>query len=313
MSEALAPYPTLDAFYRRIKDLAAAAGGEVVNYGESVQGRDLLAVRVPGARPGLPQVSVCANIHGPEFIGSHTASRLLESLAENGETAAIRERAEVWVMPCLNPDAYDRVWSRGGEGKMVDLRVNANGVDLNRNFPLPPGTSRSSIPGAGSDRPGDATYRGPEALSEPETRNLVTLLEGLDIKASTNLHSVMGILIPPRVAERSEFNTYRDLCRAFRSRQPRVGYRRLANHRFDVYTGEQEDYQHAVLGTWAICVEHFPIAASVGQHVNAPSLFWRFNPREPDRWAQNDIPGIVGYWNAVLDRVEAPRSSDSGS
>lgn len=307
MSEALAPYPTLDALHRSIHDLAAAAGGEVVEYGQSVEGRPLLAVRVPGARPGMPQVSVCANIHGPEFIGSFTAMQILAQLGQNGETSAVRERAEVWVMPCLNPDAYARVWERGGRGTMVELRVNANGVDLNRNFPLPEGATRSSLPGAGSDSPGDATYRGSEPLSEPETRGLVALLEGQRIRASTNLHSVMGVLIPPRVATREAFRTYKALCRVFRRAQPRSGYPRLASHTFDVYTGEQEDFQHAALGTWALCVEHFPLAASIAQHVSAPTLFWRFNPREPKRWSDNDIPGIVAYWNAVLDRVETPR------
>lgn len=304
MSEPLAPYPTLDAVYDGIPQLAAAAGGELVEYGRSVEGRPLLAVRVPGSRPGLPEVSVCANIHGPEFIGCFVARRLLEQLAD-GPAASIRERAAVWVMPCLNPDGYERVWARGGRGNLADLRVNANGVDLNRNFPLPAGASRSSLPGAGSDRPGDPTYRGARPLSEPETRDLVALLEAQRIVASTNLHSVMGTLIPPRVASREDFRVYRTLCRAFRSAQPDFRYLRLANHAFDVYTGEQEDFQHAALGTWAICVEHFPLAASLAQHLRPPSLFWRFNPREPDKWAGNDIPGILAFWNAALDHAEA--------
>ncbi len=58
-----------------------------------------------------------------------------------------------------------------------------------------------------------------------------------------------------------------------------------------MWTGEQEDWQHHVHGTWALTVEVFPLAASFRQHLRALSLFWRFNPRDPRPWVDNDVPG----------------------
>ena len=63
-----------------------------------------------------------------------------------------------------------------------------------------------------------------------------------------------------------------------------------------------EDYQHHHHGTWAVCVETFSLWASFRQHLRAPSLFWRFNPHDPAPWIDNDVPGIVAFLHAALDR-----------
>lgn len=298
----LAPYLAPPAQGALVQDLVATLGGEILVYGESVEGRPLRALRIPGARPGLPRALCAANIHGVEVIGSHVVLALLRRLAAGDpEVAWIRERAELLLIPSINPDAHDRTFARDGVGRLPELRANARGVDLNRNFPLPPGARPGRLPGAGSTRPGDATYRGEAPLSEPETRALAALLTELRPRVSVNLHSFMGTLIPASVRDRPCFAAYRELCRAFAAAQAEIRYRRLSHRIFDVFTGEQEDFQHHVLDTWAVCVELFPLLASYRQHLRAPSLFWRFNPRDPDRWAAHDIPGILALIRAGLD------------
>jgi hypothetical protein len=84
--------------------------------------------------------------------------------------------------------------------------------------------------------------------------------------------------------------------------QPGPKYVRFASRFFDVFTGELEDHQHHDLRCWATTVEVFPVLRSFRQHLVAPSLFWRFNPRDPDRWADNDVPGIAAFLSAALDR-----------
>jgi len=37
--------------------------------------------------------------------------------------------------------------------------------------------------------------------------------------------------------------------------------------------------------------------------LRAPSLFWRFNPRAPARWIENDVAGIAGFFHAALGRT----------
>lgn len=304
----LAPYRSPPQRREALRQAAQACGGELVPYGHSVEGEPLEAVRVPSSASGAPRMLCSANIHGPEWIGCETALALLHASAEVGTPAhALRGRAELWVVPCLNPDGYRRTWEREGEGPLVTLRTNANGVDLNRNYPLPGGARRRPLPGAGSTTPGQATYAGPAPLSEPETQALDRLCAEQRFVASTNLHSFMGTLIPAHVVDRPCFARYKALCRAFRAAQPRTRYRRLSARLLDVFTGEQEDHQHHVHDVWAVCVEHFPVVASLRQHLRPPNTFWRFNPHDPRRWVDNDLPGIVAWMEAALD---GPRPSE---
>ena len=301
MAHPLAPYPSPERREALLDELGSKA--EIVVYGESREGRPLRAVRIPSFAPGLPRVLCTANIHGPELIGCWMALELLQRLAVGSleERAVLRERAEVWIAPCLNPDGYARTWEAEGRGRLVDLRTNAAAVDLNRNFPPPAGKSTSNFPWAGSSRRGSANYRGPEPLSEPETAALDAHLGGQGFHASINLHSFMGTVIPARVTDRSHFATYKRLAGCFRAAQGQFRYRRLSARRLDVYTGELEDHQHHNRGCWAMCAEIMTVGFSYRQHMWAPSLFWRFNPRDPDPWATNDIPAIRAYLLAALD------------
>lgn len=307
----LSPYRSPKQRRQALRDAARACGGQVVPYGNSVDGEALEAVRVPARGSSDRRVLCSANIHGPEWIGCELALALLRAAADPGTTGhELRRHAELWVVPCLNPDGYRRTWERSGEGPLAELRTNARGVDLNRNYPLPGGARRRALPGAGSQRPGDATYAGPEPLSEPETAALDRLCAAQDFWASTNLHSFMGTLIPAHVVDRPCFAHYKALCRAFRAAQPRARYRRLSARIFDVFTGEQEDHQHHVHDTWAVCVETFPVLASYRQHLRSPATLWRFNPRDPRPWIDNDLPGIVAWLRAALD---GPRPSELSS
>ncbi len=71
--------------------------------------------------------------------------------------AALRERAVVVVVPCSNSDGAARTELQRGRRTLKELRCNAHGVDLNRNFPLPQGASPSFLDGLwlGKSRCGD--------------------------------------------------------------------------------------------------------------------------------------------------------------
>ncbi len=305
------PYLAPVARRARVAELATEVDAELVVLGTSVDGEPIEAVRVPArARSADARVLCCANIHGIEWVGNLVALGLLERLGGDApEIHALRERAEVWIVPCLNPDGYRRTWEAAGHGRLVDLRTNARGVDLNRNYPLPPGMRRLALPGAGSMRPGDGTYCGPSPLSEPETLALHELCLAQGFHAATGMHSFMGTLIPARVRTRAAWRAYGSLCAAFAGAQPLRKYRRLASRFIDAWTGEQEDHLHHGHDCWAICVETFPFFASVSQHFRAPSRFWRFNPRSPEPWIDNDVPGLIAFYRAAL---ALPRPSRVG-
>jgi len=295
----LAPYRSPEERDAHARGLAERAGAETVTYGESVEGRPLVAFRVPAARAGAPAVLCAANIHGLEAVGTHVALAFLEVLAE-GRLANLRERAEVWVIPSLNPDGYARTWARSGRGSVGELRKNARGVDLNRNFPLPLGARPTLVPFAGSGRRGAVTYRGEAPLSEPEARALDGLLARARFHALASLHSTMGTFIPARVLDAASYGAYRGLWRAFAGAQ-RVRYRPLHARRLDVFTGELEDHAHHVHRAWAACVEIWPLWVDLGARLTA-SAFWRFNPRRPDDWAANDVPALAAFFLAALAR-----------
>jgi predicted deacylase len=289
----LAPYRPLEEVLDEARGLGRAA-----LYGTSAEGRPLLSVEV-GEGERLLQVT--AAIHGVEYIGVETALAVLRA----GPIPGARLR----VCPVLNPDAYARTWAQGGAGTLHELRRNAGGVDLNRNFPLPWSARPSWVPGSGSLDPAHATYRGVAPLSEPETAALVTLLHAEAPHASANLHSFMGTLICARVWHPRDWRGYSRLCRAFRRGQGQgrgLGYLRLGTPVLDVFSGELEDWQHHVQRTWAVCVECFSLPESYRQHLRAPSLFWRFNPRDPGSVVARDAAGVRAMLAASLDLPRPP-------
>ncbi|MFN7955360.1 MAG: M14 family metallopeptidase [bacterium] len=309
MSLALAPYCSPETRDARLRAAASAAGGEVLSIGTSREGRAILAARVPAApsarTAGRERVLVCAGIHGLEYIGCENALALIEGFASpSPELARLRDRAEVWVLPSLNPDGYARTWEEEGRGPLKALRTNARGVDLNRNFPLP-APSRPVLANlggwrTGSDDPANAFYRGAHPLSEPETRALAELHRAERFAASANLHSTWGTLIPPLVTSPAHHRAYRVLCGAFSSKQRDARYRRLSWASLDRYIGEQEDFQHHELDSWALCVEHYPAWVDLGRF-RSRQVFWRFNPRDLGCWLANDAPGIVAFLHTALD------------
>jgi predicted deacylase len=308
----LDPYPSPEQRDARLRAAVARVGGEIVEYGHSVEGRALLAGRVPRTGSGdgpARRVLIAASIHGPEYVSSQVALGVLDRLEQPEPLRRLRREAEIWVIPCLNPDAYARVWEREGRGTMAELRCNGRGVDLNRNFPLPAGRVRRRLPGAGSSTPGAATYVGEAPLSEPESAALARLLDEQRFHAATSGHSFAGALIPAHAEDRATFAAYRGLCAAFSAAQTRARYHRLAARRLDTFTGELEDFHHHHHGTWAVCVETFPALASYRQHLRAPSLFWRMNPRDPAPWVDNDVPGVAAFLHAALALPPAPAYS----
>lgn len=91
-----------------------------------------------------PQVYLASSIHGDEQLGFVILLRMIDYLlqhySDDIQVQNIVDQIDIWICPVENPDGMysqsDDViggWSWGGSGSQ---RANANGVDLNRNFPL---------------------------------------------------------------------------------------------------------------------------------------------------------------------------------
>jgi protein MpaA len=118
--------------------------------GHSVLGRAILA-RIVGAPDAPRRILVVGCVHGNERAGEAITRRL--------RSVTPPARAAVWIVDEFNPD-----------GCQANTRQNAHGVDLNRNSPWhwQPLEER-----------GATYYSGPRPLSEPESRAIVRLIDGL--------------------------------------------------------------------------------------------------------------------------------------
>jgi murein peptide amidase A len=144
--------------------LPGSARQHPVVLGHSVEGREVTAVeiRAPHPRAG---VLVVGCIHGNEPAGIEVG----RALRRAGAVAGV----DLWVIDDLNPDGVAR-----------HTRQNADGVDLNRNFPW-----RWRRAG----RRGDQQYPGAKPLSEPEARLAHALIVRLRPRLTIWFHQPLAI------------------------------------------------------------------------------------------------------------------------
>jgi hypothetical protein len=139
----------LRAYARTVSGVAPGVSLELL--GLSTEGRPLLALRfgppagAPASDPNERKVlAVTCGIHSDEVGSSLTALRLIERLASvaTPQLREVRETAEVYLLPCLNPDGQERVtqWIRdgepGGRRGLPFLYHRYSGHDLNRDWLL---------------------------------------------------------------------------------------------------------------------------------------------------------------------------------
>lgn len=99
-------------------------------------------------------VIIIGVFHGDEPEGELLINKLMHEIQNNPELVG---NNKILFIPCLNPD-----------GKVNKTRTNANGVDLNRNFPTKNWELSEEI---------DSYYSGKEPASEAETKFLIEIIE----------------------------------------------------------------------------------------------------------------------------------------
>lgn len=133
--------------------------------GHSVRGRPIVATAL-GDPDASRKALLVGCIHGDESAGTAIARRV--------ESAAAPKQAMLWVIEDLNPD-----------GVAAGARQNADGVDLNRNFPW-----RWRRLG----HCGERQYSGSGPLSEPESRIVRTLILEVRPVVSIWFHQPLGLV-----------------------------------------------------------------------------------------------------------------------
>lgn len=130
-----------------------------------MRGRPLRVTEI-GNPASAHRVLIVGSIHGNELAGDQIAAAL--------QSAAPRPDADVWIVQQLNPD-----------GAVAATRQNADGVDLNRNFPFrwqPLGQH------------GSLDYSGSGALSEPESAAAASLIRRIHPTLAIWFHQHLAVV-----------------------------------------------------------------------------------------------------------------------
>ncbi len=160
---------------------------------QSVQQKPILLRDYP-ARTGTPatrRVLLVGGIHGDELSSVSIVFQWMQK--QLGRGGALKFH---WhVVPCLNPDGLLRQKS---------TRVNARGVDLNRNFDTPDWSRNALNYWQKRTKNDPRRYPGARAQSEPEVRWLASEIESFKPAAIIQVHAPYGVLdydgprTPPR-------------------------------------------------------------------------------------------------------------------
>jgi hypothetical protein len=139
--------------------------------GTSINGKLVLALKIsdnPADDEDEPAVFYTSTIHGDETGGFVLMLRLADYLLKNYDldtrVSNLADNLEIWINPLSNPDGTY------GTGNLIisPTRYNANGVDLNRNFPDP--------------------FQ-PEELQQKENTDMIKFMRKHKFALSANFHS----------------------------------------------------------------------------------------------------------------------------
>ena len=146
---------------------------------KSVNGRPLIMRQIePSSRPGRGRVLLLAATHGDELSSVSTVFDWMNIIGNDGTGYEWR------VAPVLNPD---------GLFHQPPTRVNANGVDLNRNLPTAGWAkeSRDYWRRVGFEK---RRFPGESAGSEPENRWLAEQIKQFKPNVIISMHAPYGVL-----------------------------------------------------------------------------------------------------------------------
>jgi len=172
-------------FFHRLPNVSAKAceAAQLKDSGaRSVKGRPIVMRDVQAVDPQL-RVLIIGGIHGDELSSSSVALQWLR-LAETSPLET--PHAVHWrFIPALNPD-----------GLLVKppRRVNAHGVDLNRNFPTPNWERDAKLYWERKTRKDPRRWPGTEPLSEPESRFVFDQMQSFKPHLIVSIHAPYGVL-----------------------------------------------------------------------------------------------------------------------
>ncbi|MPM13244.1 hypothetical protein SDC9_59600 [bioreactor metagenome] len=171
-------YPTYTAYISLMQQFATnyPAICKLDTIGTTVDGRLLLVVKISdnvNSEEYEPEFFYTSSMHGDETTGYVLMLHLIDYLLTNYGTITrvtnLVNNMEIYINPLANPDG---TYAGGNTSVSGATRYNANGTDLNRNYPVPDGSAGD-----------DGTY-----TQQIETQEFVAFIENRNFVASANFH-----------------------------------------------------------------------------------------------------------------------------
>ena len=167
-------YPTYEAYenliYQFQTDFPELC--KVYNIVTLASGRSILFARLSAnvnESEAKPRFMYTSTMHGDETTGFILSLRLIHYLLTNygvdDELTWFLDNMEIWISPNENPDG---TYTNNNNTVSGATRSNANGIDLNRNYPNPVNDPGSTI--------------------QPETQAMMNLTDTLNFVMSANMH-----------------------------------------------------------------------------------------------------------------------------
>lgn len=249
----------------------------VAPLGASALGAPILGAWIGPDEARTASVAI-AGLHAIEWIGVETALALAGRLA-----ASPPADRRVLVVPLANPDGYRAIEADLRAGRRRFRRTNANGVDLNRNWP----TGFRRLPRL----PFGWSWSGPHPCSEPEIAAIVRALDaevarGARVETALSLHSFGRKLLVPWGARWRRPPRYDELHRRARGVQQRLRERYSISQVSRWVPGAfahgmEIDDLHARYGACALLVECSLGGLSLDPESWLAGPFRWYNPRRP--------------------------------
>merc|ERR1712193_121029 len=162
--------------------IAALAGANdwanVINIGQSYEGRKMNVLAITKAGPGAPNIWLEAGIHAREWISPAVATFIVRELVEDyAEHPSYIDNINWYFLPSANPDGYeyshnqDRYWRKN---RAPNPGSSCYGTDLNRNWGFHWGETGVSFD------PCSEVYCGSAAFDQPESANIRDFVLTLD-------------------------------------------------------------------------------------------------------------------------------------
>jgi hypothetical protein len=155
---------------------------------QSVKGTPIFHIDRAGRAPegSRQKILVLSLIHGDEGMSATVAGSWLQRLS------TIDPRNDWRIVPVLNPDGWE-----------TKTRTNANGIDINRNFPSRDWEKEALPTWKSRNESSPRRFPGEKAASEPETLCAIAEIEDFKPDFIISIHTPLGVLDfdGPRVPE----------------------------------------------------------------------------------------------------------------